>query len=102
MEFLSLHIERAGSTAPTCFSTGSLAPGYRAIDATVNEGPCMHIQRIDGAETSFLQALVRFPDLPASEPWWASYKRRMLAIPALGDITSAYRLNVREDCSIDR
>ena len=62
----------------------------------------MHIERIEGASTSFLQALVRFPDLPASEPWWASYKRRMLAIPALGDITSAYRLGVTEDGSIDR
>jgi hypothetical protein len=61
----------------------------------------MHIERVQGGDASFLQALVRFPAVPTVHSWWTSYIRRMTVAAGLRDITSAYRLCVRENGSID-
>lgn len=62
----------------------------------------MHIERIEGGASIYLQGLVRYPTVPAVEAWWTSYQRRMAAVAGLSDLTSAYRLCVRADGSINR
>jgi hypothetical protein len=62
----------------------------------------MHIEHVTGGGSVYRQGLVRYPTVPTVESWWRSYRRRMAAASGLGDLTSAYRLCVRADGSIDR
>lgn len=62
----------------------------------------MYIERVQGAGAEYLQSIVRFPRVTTGNAWWLSYSRRMAAAPGLRDITSAYRLCVRQDGRIER
>jgi hypothetical protein len=62
----------------------------------------MHLGQIQGADESYLQALVRFPGLPAAPSWWKSFGRRMTAAAGLPTVASAFRLCLRQDGSVDR
>jgi TIR domain len=62
----------------------------------------VHIERVQGGGEQYLQCMVRFPGVASLDPWWTSYRRRMAAAPGLRDITSAYRMCVRQDGGIDR
>ncbi|HUD86465.1 MAG TPA: toll/interleukin-1 receptor domain-containing protein [Xanthobacteraceae bacterium] len=46
--------------------------------------------------------LLRFPTVPAGNSWWHAYKRRIVTLAGLDDITTCYRLNVRADGRIER
>jgi hypothetical protein len=62
----------------------------------------MYLEKIKGGDADYLQALVRFPNVSTSEAWWRSYERRISAAPALRELSSAYRLRLREDGSVER
>jgi len=62
----------------------------------------MYLGRIQGRNISLLQSMVRFPCVPTFDAWWASYQRRMAALPGLPTIASSYRFRVSEDGTVDR
>src|SRR5438477_331024 len=65
-------------------------------------GFLMHIEQVQFRGNSLRQALVRFPRVPAIDSWWSLYQHKIAAAAGLENVSTAYRLMVRADGSIDR
>jgi hypothetical protein len=71
-------------------------------DQSVLEAYLMHIRQFDFRGKSLQQAIVRFPRVPEIDSWWRFYQHRIAAAAGLENVSTAFRLTVRANGSIDR